>query len=122
MDKVYTFEFWGEELSAITLRDHLSGKVFETLKSIDIFPAKHTVTNKGTIEKIIPKIQQDLDDRLKYFESQGDVLRYERLKAKVEYDMEMMQEVGYVSGIENYSRYLDGRQPGQPPATLIDFF
>lgn len=121
-ENVYTLEFWGDELSRITLRHPLSGEVYEVLSYIDIFPAKHTVTSEGRLEKVIPLIQQELKDRIEFFESQGDVLRKERLKAKVEYDLEMLQEVGYVNGIENYSRYLDGRNSGEPPATLIDYF
>ena len=120
---VYTLEFWGDELSAISARHPISGQVYETLTDIEIFPAKHTVSSKDTINRIIPQIQKDLDERLKYFkEDLWDVVKYERLKAKVEYDIEMMQEVGYVNGIENYSRYLDGRNEGEPPATLIDYF
>jgi excinuclease ABC subunit B len=92
-------------------------------QSIDIFPAKHTVTSEGRLEQVLPQIRSDLEERLRYFkEDLGDMLKYERLKAKVEYDIEMMQEVGYVNGIENYSRYLDGRNPGEAPATLIDYF
>ena len=87
-----------------------------------IYPAKHTVTTKDTIERILPQIKIDLEERLAFFQKVGDVLKYERLKAKVNYDIEMMQEVGYVNGIENYSRYLDGRSPGTPPETLIDYF
>ncbi len=120
---VYTLEFWGEELSAISARHPISWEVYEKLQDIEIFPAKHTVSSKDRINEIIPQIQKDLDERLKYFKDElWDVVKYERLKTKVEYDIEMMQEVGYVNGIENYSRYLDGRQPWEPPATLIDYF
>lgn len=89
---------------------------------VEIFPAKHTVTSKDTLNAAIPKIQEELTQRLKEFEQQGRMLERERLKAKTEYDIEMLQEVGYVNGVENYSRYLDGRSPGEPPATLIDYF
>jgi excinuclease ABC subunit B len=92
------------------------------LQTIEIFPAKHTVTTKDTINRIIPQIQEELKERLDFFKATGEELKHERLKTKVEYDIEMMQEVGYVNGIENYSRYLDGRKPGEPPATLIDYF
>ncbi len=80
------------------------------------------MTSAGTLERVIPQIQKDLDERLAYFEETHQVVKYERLKAKVEYDIEMMQEVGYVNGIENYSRYLDGRNPWDPAQTLIDYF
>ena len=119
---VYTLEFWGNELSNISARHPISGQVYETLSDIEIFPAKHTVSSKDTINRILPQIQEDLKQRLEFFQSQWEVVKYERLKAKVEYDIEMMQEVGYVNGIENYSRYLDGRNEWEPPATLIDYF
>lgn len=122
-EKVFTIEFWGDEITQITLRHPISGEIYEYLEEIEIFPAKHTVSSNETIRAILPQIQEELEDRLKYFKEQsGDIVKYERLKAKVEYDMEMLQEVGYVNGIENYSRYLDGRNPGEPPATLIDYF
>lgn len=110
-ETIYTIEFWGEEVSQITRRNYLTGEVYEVHSEVTIFPAKHTVTTKDRIAEIIPAIQKELDERLKYYKEElGDVLKYERLKTKVEYDIEMMQEVGYVNGIENYSRYLDGRQ------------
>jgi excinuclease ABC subunit B len=120
---VYTVEFWWDEVSQITTRHPISGEVYEYHESIDIFPAKHTVTSPWTLERILPQIKDDLSARLKYFKDDlWDVVKYERLKTKVEYDIEMMQEVGYVNGIENYSRYLDGRNPGDPAQTLIDYF
>lgn len=122
-ETVFTIEFWWDEVSQISNRNYLTGEVYEYLQDITIFPAKHTVTTKDKIEIILPEIQKELDERLKYLkEDLGDILKYERLKTKVEYDMEMMQEVGYVNGIENYSRYLDGRKTGEPPATLMDYF
>ena len=87
-----------------------------------IFPAKHTVTTKDRIDAMVPQIQAELEERLKFYKDNGEVVKYERLKTKVEYDIEMMQEVGYVNGIENYSRYIDGRKPGESAATLIDYF
>lgn len=122
-ETVYTIEFWWDEVSQITRRNYLTWEVYEYLKEVTIFPAKHTVTTKERINEIIPSIKTELDERLKYFKDEmGDILRYERLKTKVEYDVEMMQEVGYVNGIENYSRYLDWRNANLPPATLIDYF
>lgn len=120
---VYTIEFWWDEVSQITTRHPISGQIFEHHESIDIFPAKHTVTSPGTLERVLPQIKDDLAKRLKYFKDDlWDVVKYERLKTKVEYDIEMMQEVWYVNGIENYSRYLDGRDPWAPAQTLIDYF
>lgn len=121
-EHVYTIEFWGDEVSQITYRNNLTGEIYEYLQTVEIFPAKHTVTTQATINAVVPEIQKDLEERLAYFQEMGDVLKHERLKSKVEYDLEMMQEVGYVNGIENYSRYIDGRKSGEPPATLIDYF
>ena len=91
---VYTIEFWGNEVSQITTRHPISGEIFEYHQDVEIFPAKHTVTSKDTINRILPQIQKDLDERLRYFKDDlGDIVKYERLKTKVEYDIEMMQEV-----------------------------
>jgi excinuclease ABC subunit B len=108
-ETIFSIEFWGDEVSQITRRNYLTGEILEYFQEVQIFPASHTITSKETIARIIPAIQEELKERLAYFEEMGDVLKYERLKAKVEYDLEMMQEVGYVNGIENYSRHLDGR-------------
>lgn len=121
-EAVLTIEFWGDEVSQITSRNYMTGEIYEYHQDVDIFPAKHTVSSPDKIAAMIPEIQKELDDRLEFFKATGDVLKYERLKTKVEYDIEMMKEVGYVNGIENYSRYLDGRKTGMPPATLMDFF
>jgi len=118
-----TIEFWGNEVSQITNRNYLTWEIYEYLQKIDVFPAKHTVTSKERILEIIPEIKKELDSKLKYFkEDLWDLLKYERLKTKVEYDLEMMQEVWYVNWIENYSRYLDGRKSDVAPATLMDYF
>lgn len=121
-ETVYSIEFWWNEIARITRRNYLTGEIYEVLNVIDIFPAKHTVTTKDTINAIVPEIKKELEERLEFFEKTGEVVKYERLKTKVEYDIEMMQEVGYVNWIENYSRYFDGRKPWDPPATLIDYF
>lgn len=121
-ETVYSIEFWWNEISKITRRNYLTWEIYETLDKIEIFPAKHTVTTKDTINAIIPEIKEELKQRLDYFEKTGEIVKYERLKTKVEYDIEMMQEVGYVNWIENYSRYLDWRKSWNPPSTLIDYF
>ena len=121
-ETVYSIEFWWDEVSQITNRNYLTGEIYEFLTDVTIFPAKHTVTTKDKIESIIPNIKKELDERLAFFKEQWDVLKFERLKTKVEYDMEMMQEVWYVNGIENYSRFLDGRPDWASPATLMDYF
>lgn len=122
-ETVYSIEFWWDEVSQISKRNYMTGEVYEVLQEVSIFPAKHTVTSKDRIDEIVPEIEVELKDRLKYFkEDMWDLLKYERLKTKVEYDIEMMREVWYVNGIENYSSYLDGRNPWEAPATLMDFF
>jgi len=122
-ETVISIEFWWNEVSQITSRNYLTWEIYEYFKETTIFPAKHTVTTKDRIEEIVPSIKKELDERLKYFkEDLWDVLRYERLKTKVEYDIEMMKEVWYVNWIENYSRYLDWRKAWDSPATLMDYF
>ncbi len=121
-ESVFTIEFWGEEVTQITRRNYLTGEIYEYLNEVTVFPAKHTVSTKDQIKAIIPEIQKELDERLEYFSETRQAVKHERLKTKVEYDMEMMQEVWYVNGIENYSRYLDGRKPGEAGYTLIDYF
>ena len=122
-ETVITVEFWWDEVSQISSRNYLTWEVYDYMQSVTIYPAKHTVTTKERIEEIIPEIKKELDERLKYYkEDLWDVLKYERLKTKVEYDLEMMQEVWYVNGIENYSRYLDWRKAWVAPATLMDYF
>ncbi len=121
-ETVYSIEFWGNEISQITRRNFLTWEIYEYLDKIEIYPAKHTVSSKDTIERVIPLIEAELKDRLHTFELTWDVVKQERLKTKVEYDIEMMQEVWYVNGIENYSRYLDWRNPWDPAKTLMDYF
>lgn len=121
-ETVYSIEFWWDEISQISRRNYLTWEVYEYLEEIKIFPAKHTVSSKDKIAEIIPKIKEELGDRLKTFELSWDLVKAERLKTKVEYDLEMMEEVGYVNWIENYSRYLDWRNSWDPAQTLIDYF
>jgi len=115
-------EFFGEDLENIYEQHATTGKIYSTLERVDIFPAKHTVTTKETINRIVPEIQKELEEQLQYFKKTDQLLKHERLQTKINYELEMLQENGYVNGIENYSRYLDGRQAWQPPTTLIDYF
>lgn len=121
-ERVVMVEFWWNEITNISIRDHITNEVYEVLENVTIFPAKHTVTTDDRIKEIIPNIKQELNERLKIFEKNWDILKHERLKTKVEYDIEMIEEVGYVNWIENYSRYLDWRKKWDAPATLIDYF
>jgi len=118
----YSLEFFGAELEAIRIVQPITSHVLGSVPSLQIFPASHTVTSPAHVKAITPAILQELQERMKYFQEQGNIVAAERIKTRVEYDLEMMGEVGYVKGIENYSRYLDGRKPGDAPMTLIDYF
>lgn len=87
-----------------------------------IFPAKHFVTSKSVIDEVLPRIKEEMEAQVAHFQSIGKLVEAERIKMRVEYDMEMLSEVGFVNGIENYSMYLTNRKVGDPPSTLMDFF
>lgn len=118
----YSIEFFGDDIERMVQKIPITNEVVTSFDEITIFPAKHFISSSITIDEVIPKIKEELDARLEFFKSQNDFVKIERLKTKVEYDLEMMQEVGYVNGIENYSMYLSKRLPGSSPTTLIDFF
>ena len=115
-------EFWGDEIERIVQFDPLTAKPISELKHINLFPASHYVVEKEKKERALDQIGKDMVECVKEFESQGKLLEAQRLRERVSYDIEMIREMGYCSGIENYSRYFDGRSPGQPPYTLLDFF
>ncbi len=115
-------EFWGDEIDKIVQFDPLTAKPISELKHINLFPASHYVVEKSKKEQALDQIGKDMVECVKQFETQGKLLEAQRLKERVSYDIEMIREMGYCSGIENYSRYFDGRKPGQPPYTLLDFF
>jgi len=115
-------EFFGDEIDRITRFDLLTGDAVETLQSVAVFPAKHFVTPADKMRRAIGDIQKELDERIGQFEKEGKLLEAQRLKMRTTYDIDMMQEVGFCAGIENYSRHLSGRPPGSRPQTLIDFF
>lgn len=115
-------ELWGDEVERISEFDPLTGEVFKTVQSVDIFPAKHFVTTTEKLQLAITDIQDELAVQLANLESQGKNLEAQRLKQRTMYDIEMMSEMGYCSGIENYSRHMDRRAAGQTPWTLIDYF
>ena len=102
--------------------DSLTGEVTADLDLATIFPATHFMTNDEIRERALKTIQAELDAQLKVFEEEGKLLEAQRLKQRTEYDIEMIREMGFTSGIENYSRHMDGRAPGEPPFTLLDFF
>ncbi|MEI7644731.1 MAG: excinuclease ABC subunit UvrB [Chloroflexales bacterium] len=115
-------EFWGDEIERIVELDPLTGEILLIRAAVDIFPAKHFVTTKDKLQLAVRSIQDELGERLRELEANGKLLEAARLKQRTMYDLEMLGEVGYCSGIENYSRHMDGRSPGQTPWTLIDYF
>lgn len=114
--------FWGDEIEGIETFDVESGQKIDSFEEINIYPANLFVTGKDTLNSAIWEIQQDMVKQVEYFEEQGKYMEAKRLQERVEYDLEMMRELGYCSGIENYSRYFDRRTPGQRPFCLIDYF
>src|SRR5213595_579045 len=122
MESAYRISFFGDEVEQITHFDPLTGEVYAKLEHLAIFPATQYVTSKPTIDRASEQIRHELAEQVKLFESQGKMLEAHRIRQRTEYDLEMMQELGFCSGIENYSRHLDGRAPGTAPHTLLDFF
>jgi len=114
-------EFFGDTVERIRLVDPLTQEVLDEPTKCSIFPATHYVTPFERLEEIMEHIVRERDEQIAYFEAQGKLLEAQRLKQRTEFDIEMMREVGYCTGIENYSRYFDGRKPGDPPYTLLDF-
>ncbi|MDQ4044861.1 MAG: excinuclease ABC subunit UvrB [Chloroflexota bacterium] len=115
-------EFFGDEIERIVEVDPLTGELLVQRTEIDIYPAKHFVTTQDRMGRAIQDIQDELSERVKFLEENGQVLEAARLKQRTMYDIEMMQEAGYCAGIENYSMHLSGRKPGDQPSTLLDYF
>ena len=115
-------EFFGDELERITEIDPLTGEIITERDRVAIYPAKHFVTSKPTLESAIREIREELEDQLTIFRNEGKLLEAQRLEMRTKYDIEMLQEIGYCAGVENYSRFLTGRKKGERPYTLIDFF
>jgi len=118
----YRIEFWGDEIERILEVDALSGEVLLQHATIEIFPAKHFITPQEKLGVALESIEKELEERLAELRAQEKLLEAQRLEQRTRYDMEMLREVGYCSGIENYSRHLSQRQPGDPPWTLMDYF
>lgn len=118
----YRFEFGFDSLETVRIIDPLTAETREKPERIHIFPNTHYATPKDQIERAVQGIEHEFEERMKYFEKHDKFLEMQRLSQRTKYDIEMLRETGFVKGIENYSRHLDGRRPGQPPATLIDFF
>ncbi len=115
-------ELFGDEVEQITVVDPLTGERLETLEDLVVFPATHYATSTERMVAAIARIEEELADRLRTFEKEGKLLEAQRLRMRTDYDLEMMQELGYCNGIENYSAPIDGRSPGEPPYTLLDYF
>ena len=115
-------ELFGDEVEQITVVDPLTGERVQTLEELIVFPASHYVASEERMQKAIVRIEAELQERLAYFEREGKLLEAQRLRMRTQYDLEMMQEVGYCNGVENYSGPIDGRGSGEPPNTLLDYF
>ena len=121
-DVAYRVEFFGDEVDRITRIDPLTGEILGEPNELKIFPSSHYVTPKAKLEVAIENIKREFDERMQWFESHDKLLEAQRLAQRTKYDIEMLEETGFVKGIENYSRYLTNREPGEQPATLIDYF
>jgi excinuclease ABC subunit B len=115
-------EWWGEAIERITRFDPITGEVLGELPEITVYPATHYVASEERMKRAVVDIEEELRERLAHLESQGKLLEAERLRMRTTYDLEMLREVGFCSGIENYSRHIDGRSPGEAPYTLLDYF
>ncbi len=118
---VYRVSFWGDEIERIVELDYLTGEIRQEMAEVNIFPAKHFITEDEKLEKAILDIEEELKERVKFYKSNEQYLEAQRIEQRAKYDLEMLREVGYCSGIENYSRHLDQRPEGSPPWTLIDY-
>ena len=121
-DLALRIEFFGDDVERIVEIDPLTGEILAELESIDIYPAKHFVTSADKLQRAITNIEKELDERLTELKGQGKLVEAARLDSRTHYDLEMLREAGYCSGVENYSRHLSERAPGSPPWTLIDYF
>ncbi len=121
-DNAFRIEFFGDEIDRIREINPLTGKVVADMKHIAIFPATHFVTQEERLDDAIAQIAEDMEKQVALFEKEGKLIEAQRIRQRTEYDIEMLREMGYTNGVENYSRYMDGRQEGEPPYTLLDFF
>lgn len=121
-DRVVRLEFFGDEIEAIRYLDPTTGEILQSLDRINIYPARHFVTPQEQLEAAIAAIRSELEERLETLETENKLVEAQRLEQRCRYDLELLQEVGYCNGVENYSRYLAARQAGQPPECLVDYF
>ncbi len=121
-DRIIRIEFFGDEIEALRYVDPVTGEILQSLNGINIYPARHFVTPQEMLEVACQDIKAELETRLVQLETENKLLEAQRLEQRCRYDLEMLQEVGYCNGVENYSRHLAGRQPGEPPECLVDYF
>ena len=121
-DKALRIEFFGDEIETVSEIDPLRGVVLNRLSKCAIYPASHYVSSRETMERAVEQIRVDLGERIRHFRAENMLLEAQRIEQRTFFDIEMMEEMGFCQGIENYSRYFDGRRPGEPPYTLIDYF
>ncbi|HID65730.1 MAG TPA: excinuclease ABC subunit B, partial [Aquificaceae bacterium] len=121
-DYIVRIEFWDDEIERIVLIDALNRHVIKEVKTFSLFPASHYIAPRPTLEQALEQIEKDLEERVRWFKKQGREVEAQRLYQRTMYDIEMIRELGHCKGIENYSRYFDGRKPGEPPFTLLDYF
>ncbi|MEX2563202.1 MAG: excinuclease ABC subunit UvrB [Nitriliruptoraceae bacterium] len=121
-ERVARIEFFGDEVERIVRVDPVTGEVSGSIDELAVFPASHYVSSPEAVERSVASIAAELDDRVAEFQREGKLLEAQRLQMRTAYDLEMIREVGFCSGIENYSRHFDGREPGDPPYTLLDYF
>ncbi len=121
-DRIIRVEFFGDEIEAIRFVDPVTGEILQSLEGLSIYPARHFVTPKDRLEIACAQIKQELDDRLDELMKANKLLEAQRLESRTRYDLELLQEVGFCNGVENYSRHLSGRNAGDPPACLVDYF
>ena len=121
-ERALRLEFFGDEIEAVREIDPLTGEILGNIGKTVIYPASHYVSDRDNLERAMSDIRDELGERLRLFQSQNKLVEAQRLEQRTQLDLEMMQELGYCTGIENYSRHLDGRKEGEPPATLLDYF
>ena len=121
-ERALRVEFFGDEIDRIREVDALTGEIIGDREQVSIFPATHFLTSDDIMDTALPKIEAEMKEQVAKFTQEGKPLEAERIQQRTTYDIEMMREMGYTNGIENYSRYMDGRKPGEPPFTLLDFF
>ncbi|MDF2379732.1 MAG: excinuclease ABC subunit UvrB [Candidatus Gracilibacteria bacterium] len=121
-DTLYKLDFWGDDIETIHECDSFTGEIIRELDTITVFPAKHNVTTDEKIKIAVEEIRKEKEAQVKHFKDIGKIVEAERVNTRTEYDLEMLLETGYVSGIENYVRYFGNREPGKQPATLLDYF